>query len=90
MNFTLILEIAAGVAIGLLIFDWLRPKPDPELEEKDREWNRLRSAENPPQPPNKYTGHPHGCMCKLCVSSADIDHEERKAILAAKNTTENQ
>jgi hypothetical protein len=36
------------------------------------------APELPPNPPNKYTGHPHGCLCKECVSCADIDHEDRK------------
>ena len=79
----LILEIAAGVALGLWIFYEIYSQVQKE-NKKVEEFLRKTSQDLPPNPPNKYTGHPHGCSCKLCISVADIDHEDRKTQLQAE------
>ena len=84
----LVLEIAAGVFLGLVLYEWLVGSKL-RAAQKDEDdavsaWSRQLSSELPPNPPNKYTGHAHGCLCKLCVSVADIDHEDRKIQLQAE------
>jgi len=79
----LILEIAAGVALVLWISYGLYSAKKEEGD-KVAEFKKQLSRELPPNPPNKYTGHAHGCLCKLCVSVADIDHEDRKIQLQAE------
>jgi hypothetical protein len=70
-----ILAIAAGVALGLWIFYDLYST---QKEENDAvaEFQKQLSQDLPPNPPNKYTGHPHGCLCKECISWVDQDHAE--------------
>jgi hypothetical protein len=53
-----ILAIAVGVALLLLLGIF------------HEQWDERVSRQ---LPPNKYTGHRHGCTCKLCVFCAD-DH----------------
>jgi len=71
----LILEIAAGVALGLFIFYKLYSATKDE-NEAVAEWQKKSSRELPLNPPHKYTGHPHGCPCQKCLSWVDVDHAE--------------
>jgi len=84
----LILEITAGVFLGLVLYEWLvgsKLRAAQRDEDDAIEMSRRELSREPlPNPPNKYTGHAHGCLCKLCVSVADIDHEDRKIQLQAE------
>ena len=57
----LILEIAAGVFLGLFLYEWLVGSKL-RAAQKDEDdavaaWSRQLSSDPGPNPPNKYTGH---------------------------------